>query len=262
MERPGQGGIRLGRGPGRTGSGNWRVSWLLRTDDEDTGGTGAHANELAAGDQEKAVIPKSFEAGGGDFDGEGPGIGIEADELSRENPGSEDIEGRHELHGVQELLPGLQGSQIAAHIGGEAEGGIEIGGRESSSSRRGPGRELPPVQIRVRRGDEVVEAGGGQKLDRQAGLGGVQEAGVGRAVVFEVGVNHAGGVAELVAHGPGLGDPGQQELGVGVEAGGAEDAARRRGVEVAGSARRQELRRASQKTRPRSWRMVKARLRA
>ena len=74
-----------------------------------------------------------------------------------------------------------------------------------------------------RRGDEVGKAGGGQELDRQAGQGSVQKAGVRRAAVFEVGVNHAGGVAELVAHGPGFGDPGQQEQRVGVETGRAQD---------------------------------------
>jgi hypothetical protein len=42
----------------------------------------------------------------------------------------------------------------------------------------------------------------------------------GRVVVLEVGVDHAGGIEEFMAHAPGFVDPGQQEQRVGVEAGG------------------------------------------
>ena len=84
--------------------------------------------------------------GRGDFDGEDPGLGIEADELSRFHPGLESLAGYQALQGVQEQLPSLQsGPPADGEAGGQAEGGIEIGGgiiSKSSRSVSGSGHAL------------------------------------------------------------------------------------------------------------------------
>ena len=87
--------------------------------------------------QDQVVVPKGFEAGGGDLDGEGPDDWIEADELRRNHPGSECRTGYKIFQGVQELAPGLQSGQGAGrkeHDSGRTE--HDSGRTEHDSGRK------------------------------------------------------------------------------------------------------------------------------